>query len=69
MLYVPIPIDLITVPIHDSIQNTWWFVTSQPITTLYIVSYISFVCMTVVIPDREKESGKLKTNEGTANKK
>jgi hypothetical protein len=58
MIKVPVPTELITVPIHESIQYTWWFVTSQPITTLYIIFYISMVCMTVAVPDKEKKHAK-----------
>ena len=63
MIRVPVPVELITLPIYESFHNTWWFVTSQPVTTLYIVFYIMMVCMTVAVPDREKESVKMKRDE------
>ena len=56
MITVPVPTELITVPIHESIQYTWWFVTSQPLTTLYLAFYISIVTLTVAVPDREKRN-------------
>ena len=58
MVYIPIPSNVITIPIHESIQHTWWFVTSQPLTTLYVAFYISIVALTVAVPDKEKKHAK-----------